>query len=548
MLVDADVARRHLRLVLRSGRTYVEDLAGGARLNGRAITGTRELLPGDSLTLGQTELSVGEPVNGTLLEVPVVSAKAGRLELPRIDEVDAEATAELEPTGTDGAGSDRTQLLDREGERVGRPVKSRTPAPARQVAAPPVTSETRLLDRAPGRGGLPPQEVASESGEISYALEQELAPHMRTEEVSVPDEETAGEAKSPVAPGARTIASMKTVMLELPPAALQKEPAGKPPQVDPLQRSRIRREAQESLGGLLKLTWIEMSERSRRVVIVTAILFGLATGVALGLVFIPRGADTGAVLGPEPEELTHVPTQGSFGFGPGVDYENPDHKSFTFPVSAATRMAAVLHYQAEGLSEGELALSINGVDQGFSPADTASTRTREVTIVLPPSVVRRDGLNTVVFDSIRNPPARDPWRIWNVWVELLPLPDLPPRKLLELAKEHARLAGEAWEAREIASGNLFQAWKYYRNAWLSLEGLDGQERSDLYRHVRFQMGALSVELDKTCSRLTLAFERSMTLKQRKQARQALEEMERVFPSPEHRCHNLARERRAQLEL
>lgn len=538
MLADPEVGRRQLRLLLRAGRTYVEDVAGGARLNGKAIRGTLELFPGDALSLGQTELAFGPTPTETLLEMPIVASSNDDLESTAILEVTAAPRKPAAPKPP----PEETRLIELAPRPARAAVLARAPAVTR--APPSATGETRLLPSAPGLKRDAPIALHSDTGEISLALENELLPHVQTEEVLVPIVSREGEEIT--APDGRprevAISSMPTV--ELPSASGQSSP----PDVGILQRSRARREAQESLGGLLKLSWLQMSDRARKSVIAGAILFGLATGVGLGLVFISPGDSKAVPLGPEPVELTNAPTEGSFGSGPGVDYPHADQKTFTFPVNAATRMAAVLHFHAEGLSEGELSISLNGVDQGFSPPDTASTRTREVTVVLPPSVVRRDGLNTVVFDSVRNPPASDPWKIWEVWIELLPVPDLPPQKLLELAREHARLAGEAWDTREVSSGNLFRAWKAYRNAWLSLEGLDAQTQSELYRHVRFQMGVLEAELDKTCSRLTLGFERSMTLSQRKKARQAIEEMERVFPSPEHRCHNLAREIRAQLEF
>lgn len=547
-------------------------------MNGQPIRGTRELLPGDRIAIGHAELSFGSVPSATMLEVEVAGGASGSAggrglpsfssagfedtamledsrvapspRLPRLSEADFEDTAPLEPTGA--ARRPPAPPVPTAAER--RPTAPPVPTGETRllpVAAGPETSETRLLPPRPA----PRAAERSDTGEIGAALDRELAAgRVSTEEVLVPvvPPPLAARTEETTNPEGRLeagIVGLPTVEL---PASVSSRRRAAVELSDPgeaLRRSRVRREAQESLGGMLRLAWVEMSPRVRNLALGTLMALGLSLGGALAWALLPEGEEKVArELGPEPEILTSRPTEGSFGTGEGVDYERGDQKSFTFEVSAATRIAAVLHFQAEGLSEGELALSLNGVDQGFAPADTASAAIRELSLVLPPSVVRRDGLNTVVFDSTKNPPANDPWRIWNVWVELLPVPDLPPRKLLELAREHARVAGEAYDSREVSSGNLFRAWKSYRNAWLSLEGLDGEQDSELYRHVRFQMGNLEGELERTCSRLLLDYRRAMTLKQRKQARLAVEEMERGFPSPEHRCHNLAREKRAELEL
>lgn len=574
VLSDPEVARRHLKLVLRSGRAYVEDLAGGVRVNGQPLKGTRELLPGDVLKVGQTELTFAHEAPQTMLEVEVVKppAVAGKVPLAEQDtrlleqgpepilppfspkaakpksepprpklrpvrDEEVEDTAMLEPTGASlpprprGEGRPPAEARAKPSPTEHLTGETRlievVPSPGRPQPPVALTGETRLLDVAPVRSASgivnPPPALAGETRLI------ELAPFSGSAALRVPDDESTDPSGVP-ARGVPAPVSPPT------------------PERGALDRSRLRREAQESLGGLLRLTWAELSPRARQISLGVSGALALLLVTALVLVFMPEGKKVERPLGPEPEVLTNIPPPDSFGVGEGVDWEHVDQKAFTFEVISPTRIAAVLHYRAEYLSEGELALSLNGVDQGFAPADTANARTRDISLVISPGLVRRGESNTLLFDSVKNPPAEDPWKISHVWVELLPVPELAPAKLLELAKEHARVAAESDETRAVSSGNLFRAWKSYRDAWLSLEGLDTQLNPELYQHVRFQLGTLGAELDRNCSRLSREFERAMTLNQRKQARRVVEELERVFPSNEHRCHNLARERRAELEL
>ena len=62
---DARLSRQHARLELRDGILVVADLgsANGTRVNGRAVTGSQPLRPGDLLQLGQSTLRV-EPGGG----------------------------------------------------------------------------------------------------------------------------------------------------------------------------------------------------------------------------------------------------------------------------------------------------------------------------------------------------------------------------------------------------------------------------------------------------------------------------------------------------
>ncbi len=62
---DAEVSRRHARLILREGSMYAEDLGStnGTFLNGERISGAQELRPGDVITLGDSIVLAFEKIS-----------------------------------------------------------------------------------------------------------------------------------------------------------------------------------------------------------------------------------------------------------------------------------------------------------------------------------------------------------------------------------------------------------------------------------------------------------------------------------------------------
>jgi hypothetical protein len=220
-------------------------------------------------------------------------------------------------------------------------------------------------------------------------------------------------------------------------------------------------------------------------------------------------------------------------------------KAFEFEFSAPTRAVAVLYFQASGISQQEVSLSVNAVHVDWVPPDTAHPE-REVQEILSPSVLKRNERNQLVFDNVRNPPGREPWRVWNLRLEIFPIPELPPEQLLEAARAFAAKGRDLHERRSVSSENLFRAWQNYRSAWITLEALD--EKPELYQDVRFMLGQLLAELDRQCGQLMLDFQRSILFEDRERAAALLEEVKRRFPTPAHRCHNLALEKASQHEL
>jgi hypothetical protein len=241
--------------------------------------------------------------------------------------------------------------------------------------------------------------------------------------------------------------------------------------------------------------------------------------------------------GPEPVTLGLQPLPDSFGLGEGVMWEQPDMKSFDFEFVSPTRAVAILRYQASDISKEEVSVSINAANAGWVPPDTINSSEREVQQILSPAVLKRNERNHLVFDNVRNPPGRDGWRVWNLRLEIIPVPDLRPEELLETARGYVARGRDYYQRKDVGAENLFHAWDNYRSAWITLEALD--EKPDLYQDVRYMLGQIAVDLDQKCGQLMLDFQRYIQFKDRKRARLVLQEVNRRFPTAAHRCHNLA---------
>jgi hypothetical protein len=207
---------------------------------------------------------------------------------------------------------------------------------------------------------------------------------------------------------------------------------------------------------------------------------------------------------------------------------------------------ALLRYRASGISREEVSVSVNGAEQGWVPPDAGESSERELELVLPPPVLRKDAPNQLIFDNVRNPPGREAWRIEGLRVEIIPVPELSPVELLASARESVSKARIYEQQRSVGAENLFRAWKNYRFAWVTLEALE--ERPELYRDVRHALAQVSADLDRQCARLMLEFQRGVQFRDRRAVRDAFEDVLRHFPTTEHRCHTLALEQRNQYAL
>ncbi|WP_239015422.1 FHA domain-containing protein [Archangium violaceum] len=505
VLQDAGVSRKHVRISDRLGRFYVQDLgsSNGTLVNDKPLSGEQELQNGDRIALGPVEFLFKEVVS---------SDDATRPFMPVEEDDDATrpirrnlyplSRAETE----DGMEAPMSDLSP-----VGPELETTLPLP--RPSAPPVL---RPVSEASSREAF---SRADTVGEMEV----------------VPEPRAPAPVKAAPAPALAPVPAPAAV------AARASSGAAGPSAAD---LARRRRELSNTLGGQLALWWLEMPRGGKVALLTVATSFLVGMVAALVIVFRPE-VDTGPT-GPEPTSLGLQALPDSFGLGEGVTWEQPDMKAFDFEFVSPTRAVAVLSYQASGISKEEVSLSVNATAVGWVPPDTTHSTERELQQILPPSVLERNASNQLVFDNVRNPPGQDSWRVWNLRLEIIPVPDLPPEQLLETARTYVAKARNFYERKDVGAENLTLAWENYRSAWITLEALD--EKPDLYQDVRHMMGQVAVDLDHKCGQLMLDFQRNIQFKDRKRAARVLDEINRRFPTPAHRCHNLAAEKASEYGL
>lgn len=310
-------------------------------------------------------------------------------------------------------------------------------------------------------------------------------------------------------------------------------------------RARERRELQRSNVGKLQVLWQEFPKPTRIAlgIIGSLVIVGMLGGLISAM--IPRRP----FKRNEPAELVPngVPIVESFGEGDGIDFSRPDMKTFTFTFAAPTAIVGVLHYQARDCGKDEVSIELNGTQLGSVPADTVDVDNRQLEVVLPTGQMKVNEPNEVVFDNVTNPPANDPWRLWNLWVEVIPVPRMTAEEAGRRAKEDLERAARLYELRGVGAMNLFHAWKQYREAWLLLEATPGRP-DELLQHARARMKEIRPELDKMCSLMLVSYQREMNHKNPNiaAARQMLEDIPSHFEK-EHPCYSTSRGLIANLE-
>jgi hypothetical protein len=497
VLHDSGVSRRHARIFMRGGRHCVMDLgsAGGTLLNGKPLSSEKEqeLRGGDRLAIGPLEL-LFTPL-AYVDDEPTQLGEPTRLtpprpEGPRSSTLITRAQTEHEMRSIESGDTGRFSTLP-EMERVAAPPPAAT---ATLVEMELPTIAQKLTPEEEARLDFVPTTTLNEIDEVS-TLTQKAAP-------------------KPAGPSAA-------------------------------ERARLRRELRATFGGRLLSQWWELSPRARAI---AGVVTGLVIVATLGLLLSALRSDgSSGILGTEPSELRAEPLPGSFGVGEGVTWTRPDLKAFQFEFASPTRAVAVLHYQARDISSSrEVSIQLNGAELGWVPPDSTAANERELQLLLPVSMLRRNEPNRLVFDNVLNPPAEDRWRVWNMYVEVIPVPELPAAQLLAKANEEAAAARRFQEQRDVGSENLFKAWKLFRSAWLTLEALE--KKPELYEEVKFQLAYTASELDQVCRKLMLDFQRSVQYRDGDKALATVQEVLRRFPTTEHRCHNLAIEKANEYEL
>ncbi len=310
-----------------------------------------------------------------------------------------------------------------------------------------------------------------------------------------------------------------------------------------------------SLPGRAASPWVRWFRRAPRAAdrarIVRAILGVACSAVALGVLVMVMHQTFGdrerSTLPPEPERLSQTPIEDSFGLGEGVTYVRPDMKVFDFELHSPGRAVAVLHYYSRDISPGEVVVSANGAEVGTVPADPVNTSDVSHEIIIRPDLLKRGEQNKIIFDNTRNPPGSETWRIWNVWLEVIMLPEMARDQLLREANLSFRRAQQNLEHRDVGAANRYLAWKDYRSSWLTLEA-HPDPKPDLYLLSRDQLQEAQQELDRICSKLMLEVHRAQQVKDWRAARAALDQVKLYFPGNDQSCPWRAEQKRAELHL
>jgi hypothetical protein len=487
VLHDHGVSRRHARIFTRGGRLYIVDLGstGGTLCNGKPLGRDKEqeLHGGDRLGIGPVEFIFSPLAPPPQDPTRLVAAREMR---PRSSTLitRAQTQQEMQAIETEDTGRHRTVTEVELGAIEPQTVKTAPPAPAATIV------------------------------ELEIPTINQRAPAL-----SSPSEDTV------------------TVSVAAPAAG---------PRMSAAERARLRRQRVSTLGGQLLIKWEELSPRRKSIAGVVAGLVIVASVALIVNEFRPVRSLV-RPKGPEPTELSLEPLADSFGLGDGVTWTRPDDKMFQFQFVSPTRAVAILHYQARDIAQAQqVSISLNGADLGWVPADNPEANERELQLILPLRLLHRDTPNQLTFDHVRNPPGQERWRVWNMYVEVIPVPELPVEQLLAKAREEAGAARHFYEQKEVGSENLFKSWKLFRTAWITLEALD--KKPQLYEEVLFMLAQTAGELDRRCRLLMLDFQRSLQFRDGDKAKATVEEVLRRFPSTEHRCHNLALEKATQYEL
>ncbi len=308
-------------------------------------------------------------------------------------------------------------------------------------------------------------------------------------------------------------------------------------------RARLLREGPV---GRAKLWWAEANTRKRQVVMGVAGAVGLV--LLSGLIYAVIPAD--AAKGPkEPEVLTATPTPYSFGLGEGVTFNRPDEKSFTFEAVSPVQVFAVVHFQSLDInSKDEVSVTVNGVEVGWLPPDTLDSAELDLELIVRANLVKRNETNTITFDNINNPPGEETWRIQNLWLETMVLPELSEDGLKAQAAEQQKRALMRWDQRDIGASNRWEAYRAYREAWLMLEALPPDRRPKDYTFIRDRMNEIKRELDRKCRELLRQARSSFNMKNYDDARSVLDHVKDYFPSRAHTCQYRAERERWDMDL
>lgn len=421
----------------------------------------------------------------------------------------------------------------------------------------PRASEPVLVPRPSAPRPGPPQEA--QTGPRMADDQKTALKASPYEAMATPYENVETVARAPVVPEVTPIEPRKAIehtriaSVGPPSSAAAKEisqtrpvvPTVPAPQESAADRARRKREATKSVWLMLAFQWSVLPKKVQALAAAGAGALVLGLGVALAL-----GTDEGkrAPAGPEPQVLsTTDEVEASFGFGLEVDFERRDSKTFKYSLNAPTDAAVVVHLRGQGIGHEELAVSSNGNDVGFVPEDMAVPN-RDLQVLVPPRALLKGAENVITFEN-RRAASQDTWRISNLKLEVIAIP--PQTREGQALEEARRLLKQAQghlETKEVATSNLYRAWKLYRDVWVVLLALPEDARTSLYSDARFKHAELGRELDQRCGASLLEAKKQMELKNPDRAKVILDDIPTHFPGKEHPCQNLALAKSAEYEL
>ncbi|MFO0598486.1 MAG: FHA domain-containing protein [Myxococcaceae bacterium] len=489
ILYEAGVSRKHARIALEGASFIIEDLgsSNGTRVNGSPISGKATLKDGDSIAMGPVVFNF-KPVD-LAPEVPT-------------DE---------QPLEEGGA---HTRIVS-----VSEMKKSRNKGVAmlpkganRDEVAEMGRRSTQMIPALKGpRPSAPSGKRPSTSGKQAQLAKSEAD---LPEGVSV-------------AGGGRPSLSRAS---------------GERPALSAADRARYKR---AGAIGRAQLFWETASKPVRIATAGGLGLLGLALIGGLIAAAIPNDAK------PKPKEPTIIgadPIEYSFGLGPDVMFENADQKSFDFEVKSPVAVMVVLHYASKDInSKEEVSIAVNGVEVGWLPPDTLDSGEKQLEVIIPANLVKRDDINTVTFDNVRNPPEEDTWMIRSLWIEIAVLPEKDEAGLKADAEEKYKRGMVEWEQRDIGASNRWDAYKNFREAWLTLEAIPGT-RPYTYQLSRDKMQEARRALDEKCRELLLKARSAFNFGKFDEARYELDHIKDFFPTNNHPCQYKAEVERQQMDL
>jgi hypothetical protein len=491
VIKDPSSSRSHARVYEEDGRFFVEDLksANGTKLNGKAVKAPLELKSGDRVTIGDVILEFAAPDgNDTMMQAPSST----------VDDA-----ADGGSTGEDGEDPNSTML---------KPPPAKVAA---MVRKPP-----------PRRAPDPEPEEPQDEEPPPDDAEDDAASANSTKNFEVPPPR-ALQRKGAAAP-ARPSRPVRGGDAE----------GEEPVQLTAAERARQRRALAQSTSGRAQLLWSDLSLPAK---IVVGGIGGIAVVAILAFAVM-------AVIPKKTRQRIEVmelqpngdPLPDAFGLGDDVDFEKSDMKSFTFQYDSPTSIVGVLHYQARDCSKDEVSIELNGNALTTIPPDTVDSSQRQLEQVLPATQLKVTEPNELVFDNANNPPADDPWRVWNVWVEVIPIPNMSAEEASRRAKQDIERAAGMYDSRDIGAMNLFRSWKSYRDAWLLLEATPDRSK-ELLEIARTRMREIRPELDRKCTAMLLDYQKEMAKKDPNfaAARKVLQNIPSHFEK-EHWCYGASR--------